>query len=56
MDIGDVVIVISDDSRFFKGEKVRILGYSKTYDQYYVQRADGQICSMVNKEDLRDDR
>ena len=53
MKIGDVAVIISDNTRFFKGDRVKILGYSKTFNQYYVQRLDGQICAMVDKEDLK---
>ena len=47
-----IATIITDDTRFFKGDVVKLLGYSKTFDTYYVQRYDGQICGTVKPKDI----
>ena len=48
-----VKVTASDyDTRRLQGDLMEILGYSKSYDQYYVQAVGGQTCCYLNRKDF----
>ena len=41
------------NSKFCKGVKFEILGYSKTYNQYYVRPLEGTVVHWIDADDLK---
>ena len=40
------------DTRRLQGDLMEILGYSKSYGQYYVKAVGGQTCCYLNEKDI----
>ena len=48
-----VKVVASDyDTRRLQGDLMEVLGYSKTYDSYYVKAYGGQTCCYLKSQDV----
>ena len=52
INIGRNATMIKGDSRLDKGRRVKILGYVKTDDEYYVRVEDGCVCHYVKAQDV----
>lgn len=52
--VGTVVKVIASDydTRRLHGDLMVVLGYSKTYDSYYVRSYYGQTCCYLKSTDI----
>ena len=54
MNEGRIATVCTDNcSRFFKGDRVKIIRYIKVIDKYLVQRVEGYIQAEISPEDIR---
>lgn len=53
MSEGKIAIVKTNNcSRFFKGDKIKLIRYIKTNNKYYAQRVEGLICGEIGEEDF----
>ena len=51
---GKIAIVITDDcSRFFKGDKLKIIRYLKSNKKYLARRVEGVLEGEISLEDIR---
>lgn len=53
MNEGKIAIVTTEKcSRFFKGDKIKLIRHIKTNNKYYAQRVEGFICGEIGEEDF----
>lgn len=52
MEYNRAVLSADNNSKFCKGVHFEVLGYSKSYNQYYVRPLEGTVTHWVDGEDL----